>query len=250
MRPTLAIFSTQYVPTEAQMDAHNRTIDHFKQVYAIIAGLALTEACLHVLPLTGAGDFRIPLFFTLLITVVPIFHGGDRSLDVKYRNHYPQTARDRAALLWDDYMLLLTAVLFVCIAEAIPKAPEPGHAPAEVHAQAFYHWMAIMLGFDVTVLVIDRWKSRAKERVRLKPYIAWIVINSLLGLVCGVVSGMSEPQGAGLAVTIPLPFGLSVAATLWQVSFAVFAAALLRTVADYEVEQGFLLARANRSFGA
>jgi hypothetical protein len=182
--------------------------------------------------------------------VVPIFHGGDRSLDVKYRNHYPQTARDRAALLWDDYMLLLTAVLFVCIAEAIPKAPESGHAPAEVHAQAFYHWMAIMLGFDVAVLIIDRWKSRAKERVRLKPYIAWIIINSLLGLVCWAVSGMSEPQCAGMVVTIPLPFGLSVAATLWQVSFAVFLAALLRTVADYEVEQGFLLARANRSFGA
>jgi hypothetical protein len=235
------------VTPDAKMDAHNRTIDHFKQVYAIIAGLALTEACLRVMPLVSAWDFRIPMFFTLLITVVPIFHGGDRSLDLKYRNHIPKRARDRAALLWDDYMLLLTAILFVCIAEAIPKQPEAGHALTEMHAQWFYHWMAVMLGFDVLILIVDFLKSPVKERGQLKAYIAWVIVNAVLAWICRNVSFMSEPAGAGLAVTVPLPGGWSVDATLWHVSLVVFAAALMRTVADYEFEQGFLLARADRN---
>jgi len=238
-----------HVPADADIEAHNRTIDHFKAVYAIIAGLALTEACLRVMPLSSAWDFRIPMFFTLFITVVPIFHGGDRSLDVKYRGHIPQNGWERAKLLWDDYMLLLTAILFVCVAEAIPKQPEAGHAAAELNPQAFYYWMAVMLGFDVFVVAVDRIKTPKPERPKKKPYLDWMWMNAALAGLCWWASRITAPSGAALAVIVPLPWGWSFATTLWRVSCGVFVAAVLRTVMDYEFEHGLMLARAGQTPG-
>src|SRR6266571_165610 len=98
-------------PAHDPAQARARLIDHFKRAYQIIVGLAITIACTKLF--TSETTLSLWLFCTFFITVVPIFHGGDRSLDVKYLGARPQGFWQRAAYIWDVYMLLITAVLFV-----------------------------------------------------------------------------------------------------------------------------------------
>jgi hypothetical protein len=207
----------------------SRLIDHFKRAYQIIVGLAITLACTKLFP---NGAFEIPkdtsfwLFCAFFITIVPIFHGGDRSLDIKYLHTQPTGFWGRAAFLWDYYILLITAILFVKIAQAIPSQTPTGQVMPGV-AQApptapdhFYQWMAIMLFFDVVVLLVgclkgDLWRT----------YVKWIVINLGLALIC--LSAKSIPE------YLPI-FSVNTVAAL------VFATAFLRTVLDYVFGKDFM----------
>lgn len=148
--------TTTVDPERAKLELEgSRLIDHFKRAYQIIVGIAITNACLQLFQ-NGVIKFPDPqfwMFCTFFITVVPIFHGGDRSLDVKYLGEEVSGFWQRASYLWDVYMLLITAILFVKIAQAIPASPE-------VPWQRFYQWMAGMLFFDVAILIVDAFKSR------------------------------------------------------------------------------------------
>jgi hypothetical protein len=135
-----------------RLEERKRLVDHFKRVYSIIAGLAITEACKKLFPfsLASFGDCQFWMFASLFISIVPIFHGSDRSLDRKYVNQSAGTLKERAFYIWDVYMLLITAILFVAIAEAIPDAKAPSSDPAY-----FYYSMCVLFWFDVFVLSLD-----------------------------------------------------------------------------------------------
>ena len=225
-------------PTPEQLKQHERLIDHFKRVYSIVAGLALTEACRRSLPIESIFDFRLWMFATLFITLVPVFHAGDRLLDQKHYGRPPLTSRERFAFVWDEYRLLLTAVLFVCLAESIPSAADIRN-PSEFAPGRFYFWMSVTFGFDVCVLGVDHIKNRQRWS-ELQPYLGWMVANSLLCYVC-----LSASQ-------LPLDFAhktVSVAVlgdvTLFTLSLVVFICALLRAILDYLVGDAFLFPRTN-----
>jgi len=225
-------------PAPDPLKQHERLIDHFKRVYSIVAGLALTEACRRSLPIESIFDFRLWMFATLFITLVPIFHGGDRSLDQKHCGRPPLTLRERLAFVWDDYMLLLTAVLFVCIAESIPSAADIRN-PGDFAPGRFYFWMSVTFGFDVFVLGFDLIKNR-RRRSELQPYRVWMVANSLLCYVCLRASQLSldfTHKTVSVAVLGDV--------TLFTLSLVVFICALLRTIVDYSVGDAFLFPRTN-----
>lgn len=144
----------------------SRLIDHFKRAYQIIVGLAITLACTRLFS-SASFSSSIWFFCTFFITVVPIFHGGDRSLDIKYLGAQPTGFWGRAAFIWDVYVLLITAILFVKIALSIPTttvtpvASVTGawSAAGDSTPESFYLWMGGMLTFDVAVLAFDRFKT-------------------------------------------------------------------------------------------
>jgi hypothetical protein len=166
---------------------------------------------------------------------MPIFHGGDRSLDIKYLTTPTTGFRGRVSYLWDFYALVITAILFVKIAQAIPS---PGPNPIPVVGQAaaaaaaaggvvstpghFYAWMAIMLAFEVIVLIIDGIKSGL-----FADYGKWIALNVALAVVC--LWARSQPDW------LPLPqFSESHTAEI------VFILAFLRTALDYVAGADFM----------
>jgi hypothetical protein len=67
-------------------DKRSRLIDHSKRLYAIIVALAVADACRTLFPFTFSflPTNSLVLFLSFLVTVVPIFQGFDRSLDIKY----------------------------------------------------------------------------------------------------------------------------------------------------------------------
>ena len=113
-------------------------------------------------------------------------------------------------------MLLMTAIFFVKIAQAIPG---PGLSFLDNSGKAtpghFYDWMAAMLFFDAAVLIIDGLKSAvlgSRAWAQLGVYVTWILLNVALGVVCLMVPQTAwSPEAVGIVV---------------------FLAALVRTVAD------------------
>jgi hypothetical protein len=211
----------------ANLEERPRLIDHFKRAYQIIVGLAITLACTKLVP-DGIPSSRIFLdtsfwlFCAFFITIVPIFHGGDRSLDIKYLRKSPGGFWGKAAYVWDVYMLLITAILFVKIAQSIPVPQTASGSGGTILGQAlsppstpdnFYRWMAIMLFIDVGILIVDGFKNAL-----LGTYVKWILLNLVFGFIC-------------LYATAPPNFLPSLSEL--TVSIVVFAFAFLRTLLDY-----------------
>ncbi|ACK51217.1 hypothetical protein Msil_2285 [Methylocella silvestris BL2] len=204
----------------------SRLIDHFKRVYSIVAGLAITEACRQIWPFSwdSFANYRFWMFATFFVTIVPIFHGGDRSLDHKYLDHETTTTAQRFKFIWDVYMLLITAILFVGIAEAIPKPSAPGAAPPD--PAQFYLFMAFLFAFDVFVLIVDYLKSDAARKQKLwNSYALWVPVNSLMGVLCWAAAhGVNQAATPGASAVPSLPV---------IVSILIFIAAAARTLVDY-----------------
>lgn len=211
-----------------------RLIDHFKRVYSIIAGLAITEACKQMWPfsLASFGDYPFLMFSTFFITIVPIFHGGDRSLDLKYIDYVTKTKWQRASYIWDVYMLLITAILFVGIAESIPKSGSP---VADLHPERFYVFMSVLFGFDVFVLGIDFWKSgeRRREDIR-ESYKVWAISNLILCAIFFSAALSIDPTAKVATFFGWGHFSLTV------LSVALLIAAAIRTLADYALSDDFM----------
>lgn len=209
----------------------SRLIDHFKRAYQIIVGLAITLACTKLFPNDSPSirsDTSFWLFCIFFITVVPIFHGGDRSLDVKYLHARPTGFWARAAYIWDVYMLLITAILFVKIAQSIPGSAILGGAAPPATTSLFYQWMAIMLSIDVVILIIDGLKTKYLETdvdTQLGAYVKWIILNFALAIICLIAKSPPEVLSHLSANTI---------------SIIVFAFAFLRTVFDYIFGKEFM----------
>lgn len=127
-------------------------------------------------------------------------------------------------------MLLITAILFVKIAQSIPVPQTTSGSGGSILSQGltppttpdnFYRWMAIMLFIDVGILAVDgikSWLLGIQSPAQAVAYSKWVVFNFGLGIICWFA-----PSVPGL-----LP-SLSELAT----SIIVFACAFLRTVADY-----------------
>lgn len=210
-------------PARANLE-RSRLLDHFKRAYQIIVGLAITNACLRLFP-DGRIEFPDPKFWMFVIffvTVIPLFHGGDRSLDIKYLGVRVTGLWRRAAYLWDVYMLLITAILFVKIAQSIPQT-------TDIPPQCFYQWMAGTMIFDVVAMSIDAIKtslfvSQGAAQV-LTSYAKWIVLNFVFTLICFWAADTSTSLADPAQQTIGI---------------AVFACALARTTLDYVFGRHFL----------
>ena len=197
-----------------------RLVDHFKRVYTIIVGLAITEACKKLWPVSWDSLHRPQLwmFAAFFVSIVPIFHGGDRSLDRKYGDT-PTWGR-RFGYIYDVYILLITAILFVGIAEAIPTSKDSSGG------SYFYTFLGFVFIFDALALWIDFVKAPRAQRSQLRSYSLWIILNGVVWLSCWAAafpaSKWAEPR---------LAYGVSV---------AVFVLAAIRTVADYFFSDDFM----------
>ena len=182
-------------PTPDVPEERARLIDHVKVAYAIIIGIAVTDSIKNAAPwFAWNGNHLAPILFAVLfVTVVPIFHGGDRSLDVKFLKQRVTGAK-RLEFVIQTTSLLITAILFVLAAENIPHQLEfatPTLNPNTVgnltvcEPNRFYFWMAATVLWDVVVLISEYAYAFIKNRRdHLKPTLPWVPLNLGLGLVC------------------------------------------------------------------
>ncbi len=126
-------------------------------------------------------------------------------------------------------MLLITAIFFVKIAQAIPGVGLGfgGGTPPPTSA-LFYKWMAGMLCFDVFVLVTDWMKSgllKTQGLKELRVYWIWIALNSILASICYWAA---------------FPPSFMSVSSVEAVAIGVFACALMRTILHYSFGKNFM----------
>jgi hypothetical protein len=125
---------------------------HLQGLYAIVAGLALTEA---VSVLAREVDNGLPTARTLLMmtaflaTIIPFFHGGLRHLDDVYLISPPQREMSRFALPVDFLLLFLESVLVLGMAHRLTD-------PANLLAFLIFLLVVDIVWAIVTPLLIDR----------------------------------------------------------------------------------------------
>ena len=197
-------------------EKRGRVVDHAKRLYSIVVALAVAEACKRLFPFESWNSTTFVLFCTFLITIIPVFQGFDRSLDIQYYEEpLGETPKARFLYLWYVMMLLITSIFFFGMAQSIEINSIP--APA-----TFYYIMSLMLFFDCAVLVIDRFKTHIPTR--LNHYWTWIVINLILGVICFYASS-----------AVPHPDGPATG-----LEWFVLLAAIVRSAVDYAVSIGFM----------
>lgn len=224
--------------------ANTRLIDHFKRVFTIIVGLAITEGCKHLWPLDWSSIFEpnVWMFLAFFITVIPIFHGADRALDQKY-TEIGQNGYTVKNYLQEIYMLLFMALGFVLIAESIPQSTSPAAHTAQTAVAAvagsstapFYFLFGATLAFDVLVLSYGlRFGSRQNKNASSRqPYPRWMLENGALSVAAFLIGGVLSFMPTKLLYDRYDLFALLMAVLL-------FIGTALRTNSDYKHAEAFL----------
>jgi hypothetical protein len=223
--------------------ARNRVVDHWKRLFAIICGFAITVACLRAYTCVLEKDWTGLLqFFALMVTIPPVFHGIERSLDVRYlQSTSPIPGAGR--LIIDTAILMLTALFFLGLALNIPDLSVQWWAErAIVLRRRFLLLLVLFFLFDFVVLLVARKLLRegGAGGEHLSTHARLAVINLLAGLAVGV--GMFS--GAAVARY----FGVDGWLASRGFEAPVVAAALIavgRTILDYPVSRRFLYPQEN-----
>lgn len=142
-------------------EAMDKSVESLKRFYAIIIGLAVTEALRRTFTDHATGTFStqgllIPQFISLLITIIPFFHGMNRHLE-----HYyildPNEPSD-GAMLFDFFSFVLQSCAFFCLATMMGNPV------------AFAWCLLAIVAADVLWTVITKLIHRSSAA-------AWAVVN-------------------------------------------------------------------------
>lgn len=190
--------------------AAESSVRNLGALYSVVVGVALAFAMESVIDPAAVGSpfqwHLLPLFFVLVVTLIPFYHGALRHLDVTYVEHGGKDVR-AGALLADFLLLFLEGSLFVALAVLMARP--------EVFAWTF-----------VALLVLDTiWGFTAhlafSKHPVLKAEARWAIINAVAVAVLILFLILIGAYPPGVPPTAP---GLEVGLLM---------IALVRTVLDY-----------------
>lgn len=197
---------------EEVLRARSRVVDHWKRLFAIVSGFAITVACGRAYSCLLVGDIDgLTQFVAFIVTLLPVFHGMERSLDLRYlqpRSPIPHAAR----LIGDTGVLLITALFFLLLALSIP---DHGQAWLMERSELLRSWFPRafvgFLVFDAIVLVVTRTrlKTVAPETGAHDAHARLAALNAVAALVVGIgVIWLDVLTRFGLAVVALVRSGI------------------------------------------
>lgn len=150
---------------------------------------------------------------------MPIFHGAERSLDLKYLRADRPGARPGGIIL-DFWLLLFSALFLVVIAQCVPDYRPSKQPNVDVLRDRFLLFLGAFFLYDVVVLLQGALRAptgeTATDRILLWTHIAWMAGNGFMGAICLIARSWLAPGSE--------PLGLFTILLLL---------ALFRTVCDY-----------------
>jgi hypothetical protein len=200
--------------------AAREPIEYLKELYVVVAALALSKALESLLPQAGETfdpSLLIPLL-SLLVTLVPFFHGAleylQRTHGLDARVHARRDERrDIALVLWDFGLLFVEACVLLFAATSMKDLPQLAYALAALWALDIL-WISVGKG-----LGSDRRAQRdpppQTDGVEASgPPWKWAVLNAVAApTAVAIAKGLEESESA--------------------LAWALLATALTRTVLDY-----------------
>jgi hypothetical protein len=197
--------------------ARSRVVDHWKRLFAIITGFAITAACQRAYLCYWNSDWAgILEFIAFISTVPPVFHGMERSLDLRYLE--PKSESPSAWTVAEDtFVIITTGIFFLALALSIPDYTTNGRRDLHV----FPVLLSAFLFFDVIALLktsprFNNTKSHISTHYGLAILNAMALILIMFVLYC---------QNAQNALMMQVIIGLI---------------AILRSWGDYMVSKDFL----------
>lgn len=153
-------------------EARKRSVNHLQQLYTVVVALAVTESLGRLLlSLRDNGQLpplnRCLMFFSLIFTVVPFYHGANRYLDATYVTG--ERAAKSSALLLDFIFLFIEGLLFF------------GLAVLATNEVPFYTVLAMLLVLDAIWVGLTSYPSIGDTK-RL-PYFKWAVVNLITAAI-------------------------------------------------------------------
>jgi hypothetical protein len=120
------------------MVEQNRSVAHLQSLYTVVVGVALSLSINRLVDPTAQVPVRLsylPYFLTYLVTLVPIYHGALRHLDLAYAEDSP--GRAKAGALMVDWSLLFVESCGLLTLAVLISRPT-----------AFSYTLAGLLAFD------------------------------------------------------------------------------------------------------
>jgi hypothetical protein len=218
---------------EDVLRSRNRVVDHWKWLFAIICGFAITVACLRAYTCFLVPDLPgILQFMALIVTIPPIFHGMERSLDLRYLQ--PTSAIPGAVrMIVDTSILTITALLFLGLALSIPDFSQRFLVERQDTLRHWYLWLFVsFFWFDVLVL----WGTSYRFDLPgvKKSHYALAVLNLVTGVAIALVM-LFDPFAAWISTGFE-PGQPTDSTVLLPVAII----AGLRSVLDYWIGRKFL----------
>jgi len=142
---------------EDVLRARSRVVDHWKRLFAIVCGFAITVACVRAYSCLLVADVHgIMLFVAFISTLLPVFHGMERSLDLRYleaRSPVPTAVR----LMGDTGVLMISALFFLVLGLSIRDHSQAWLTPHSDRLRFIFLWALVgFLVFDSLVLFATR----------------------------------------------------------------------------------------------
>lgn len=214
----------QATTPEQVMTERARVVDHWKRLFSILVGFAITVACQRAYACWLSGDASgLVQFVILIVTIPPIFHGMERSLDVRYLQG--DTGNPSAVrLILDTTTLVVTGLFLLALALSIPTHEQPD------------------LGHD----------GRRRDAFFLLLFLFFILDSALLGLASQRFESSfghrrAHRRLASLNIGVAGALGLALVVLCGPVLAWVSAGiAIARSIADYVISREFLYPQAPR----
>ncbi len=191
-------------------DARKRSVDNLQRLYTVVVSLAITESLRRMLGgynVTGtvAGHKEWFMFVSLIVTVIPFYHGANRYLDATFVTG--ERSAKRYALLVDFFFLFFEGLLFF------------GLAMVTANESLYYTVLSGLLLLDIIWVGVTNFTASSEED-KMPDYNTWAAIN-FIAMVALLVSTWSTL------------LNFSLWKTEFVTSLALMLIAIARTVFDY-----------------
>ena len=191
------------------MDTRRRSVEHLQGLYTVVAGVALTVAIEKLFDGNGTVPLRrdvVAYFVAYLFTLVPMYHGALRHLDITYFEDEKATTR-AGALMFDWALLFIESCFLLGLAQLLRRP------------SAFGWGLCIFLGFDCIWAFVANlgFAPEAKEsRTEWK----WATINFVavcfLALTLVVANAVESKLNLVISFRWILILVVAVARTIWD----------------------------------
>jgi heme/copper-type cytochrome/quinol oxidase subunit 4 len=156
-------------------ESQKNSVRNLEYLYSTVVGLGLSLAIYNLIDVTRETVpikwELLPFFFTLLITLIPFYHGALRHLDVTYIEEGGKQIR-KGALMFDFLALFVESCLLLALAVLIVKPP-------------FFAWgLVVLLAFDTVWSFIAH--LGFSQEMKPKAELRWAIINLVTVIILSV----------------------------------------------------------------
>lgn len=162
-------------------DARKRSVDNLQRLYTFVISLAVAESLRRtLLSATGTAEFvwsnKWLMSLSLIVTVIPFYHGANRYLDATYVTD--ERAAKRYGLMIDFFFFFIHAFGMFILALLITNDP----TLIATNDTYFFYGLAALLALDVVWVTValfaitDR-SAHAELPYKELPYYVWAPIN-------------------------------------------------------------------------